>query len=281
MKPDQRYDQKSHFEFGQNWQSYLTTLTDEKIEFAQKDLTELVPAEQLKGASFLDIGCGSGLHSLCALRLGVGKLEAMDFDPDSVAATKDLLGKLIQASHYKVSQGNILTLKPTESFDIVYSWGVLHHTGAMWDAIRAASKFVKPEGTFVIAIYQKTLMCGMWKIFKKIYNHASPQGRRSIEKAFSKLKKLKFTLKGQDPAQVIAQYNQQRGMNWDHDIIDWLGGYPYESATPEEVIQYVEALGFQFIRGRRLNKKIPIGFFGSGCGEFVFKARKNSGDKFQ
>jgi 2-polyprenyl-3-methyl-5-hydroxy-6-metoxy-1,4-benzoquinol methylase len=270
MKADVKFDQQSHFEFGKNWQNYLTTLTGEKIDFAQKSLAELLPAEKLKGATFFDIGCGSGLHSLCALQMQVGELLAMDFDPDSVRATTGLLQKFWQGTNYKVFEGNILKLNLDKKFDVVYSWGVLHHTGAMWDAIRAASQFVKPDGTFVIAIYQKTYFCGVWKILKRIYNGSGPASRKLMENIYEGLKKMKLRLQGHNPTEYIAAYNRQRGMNWSHDIVDWLGGHPYESATPEEIIQFVESLGFKFQFGRRMNKKMPIGFFGSGCGEFVF-----------
>jgi len=270
MAIDLKYDQTTHFEFGKNWQNYLQTLTEEKIVNAQKDLATLIPDEELKGKTFFDIGSGSGLHSYCALKMGVKSLTAMDFDPDSVEATKSLLSRLWQKDNYNVFEGNVLQVDLGTKFEVVYSWGVLHHTGAMWEAIGAASRYVAPKGTFVIAIYQKTYCCGIWKVLKKFYSEAEPPTRLKMERIFTFLQKLKLRLMGKSPTKYIANYNKQRGMNWNHDIIDWLGGFPYESATPKEVISFVEKQGFKFKAGRNLNQRMPFGFFGSGCGEFVF-----------
>ena len=60
---------------------------------------------------------------------------------------------------------------------------------------------------------------------------------------------------------------QQRGMDRVHDIHDWLGGYPYESASPEEIVAALPGFVLErqlLIPGRR------HGLLGSGCDEYVF-----------
>jgi 2-polyprenyl-6-hydroxyphenyl methylase/3-demethylubiquinone-9 3-methyltransferase len=83
-------DRDSHFEFGQNWRDYAKTIDSARIAGAVQGLQKLFPAG-LSGKSFLDIGCGSGLHSLAALSLGASSLLATDLDENSVGTTRTVL----------------------------------------------------------------------------------------------------------------------------------------------------------------------------------------------
>ena len=58
-------------------------------------------------------------------------------------------------------------------------------------------------------------------------------------------------------------------MLWFYDSRDWLGGYPYESASKEEVVGFVEERGFTIIKTN--NTEPNIGIFGAGCAEYLFK----------
>ena len=60
------------------------------------------------------------------------------------------------------------------SFDFVYSWGVLHHTGDMYRALRGAAGRVAPGGRFLFALYRRTPLCWLWKLEKRWYAGASP-----------------------------------------------------------------------------------------------------------
>jgi len=140
---------ESHFAFGENWSEYSALIDDVKIQEAEKGLLRLVDQKQLTGKTFLDIGCGSGLHSLAALRLGVTKVLATDIDHESVTTTKNVLQKyVLPAMQYEVQEVSVFDLpnKVSEKFDIVYSWGVLHHTGDMYQAIKDATQLVKSDG---------------------------------------------------------------------------------------------------------------------------------------
>ena len=154
------------------------------------------------------------------------------------------------------------------TFDIVYSWGVLHHSGDMWKAIRIASSMVTDNGLFVLAIYTKTRCCTAWKYIKRFYSK-SPQ---FIQKLCRGIYKLLFYFKllctGNSPLQYIRNYSQ-RGMNFHTDVHDWIGGYPYQSATPEEILSFMNQLDFKPIKYPET--KICFGFFGTGCVEYVFQ----------
>jgi hypothetical protein len=58
-------------------------------------------------------------------------------------------------------------------------------------------------------------------------------------------------------------------MNFSHDIHDWLGGYPYETATAAELRNRICAMGFA--EDRAFPLPVTWGLFGAGCHEFVFQ----------
>jgi 2-polyprenyl-6-hydroxyphenyl methylase/3-demethylubiquinone-9 3-methyltransferase len=157
----------------------------------------------------------------------------------------------------------------TGQFDVVYSWGVLHHTGDMWRAIETAAKLVKPGGKFAIAIYAATTLDPAWKIEKRIYSKAPKAVRWFFQQAFvSALFASKF-LRFRNPMSSVRQL-RARGMNFDTGVHDWLGGYPYESATAEELHDRICAMGFTEERSFRIPPS--SGIFGSGCHEFVYRS---------
>lgn len=257
----------NRYDFGRNWTDFSTTLTPESIEFAEQALIRLVGDP--KGKTFFDIGSGSGLHSLAALRLGAEIVVAIDYDPDSVDTTKRVLTANSNRQAWNVYRDDILDLAnpPAEKFDIVYSWGVLHHTGSMWAAIENASRFVNPDGILAIALYRKTPLCWYWQHEKRLYaRHALI--RPLIRRPFAAALLLAHLLKGRNPLKVLANYRTQRGMSFLHDVDDWLGGYPYASVVPDELVEFLSERGFSLVRCFNTGKR--IGLFGTGCGEWVF-----------
>lgn len=258
------------FAFGANWMDYAKSVTEEDIENASRRLTALIHADALKGKTFIDIGCGSGLHALAALRMGVSGLYAIDYDAISVATATGLLAQRWPDTNYQVRQGDILDLQPRpEQADVVYSRGVLHHTGNMNQAIRNAASLVRPKGTLIIALYGKTPYCETWKRIKRWYCTANEAKKQSTEKWYVRLFGVYLLLRGKRLKHHIANYSKKRGMDFIHDVRDWLGGYPYESIAPQELLDLLTPLGFtcvkQLVRRRS-------GLFGSGCDEYVFIA---------
>src|SRR6478672_8562065 len=126
------------FTFGANWASFLNTLDDDRIAAAEGSLREWLGVTDLKGLRFVDVGCGSGLFSLAASRLGA-RVHSFDYDKASVASTQELKRRYCPLNtEWSISTGSALDrnyLQSLGKFDVVYSWGVLHHTGAMWQAM--------------------------------------------------------------------------------------------------------------------------------------------------
>jgi 2-polyprenyl-6-hydroxyphenyl methylase/3-demethylubiquinone-9 3-methyltransferase len=148
---------EGHFAFGENWADFAKSLDQAAIAEAEAGLLKLLDRSDLAGASFLDIGCGSGLHALAALRLGASPVLAIDVDPNSVATATSVLAHHAAGRAWTVRQQSILQAKPDMGvFDIVYSWGVLHHTGDLALALRNATALVAPGGLFVCALYRRT-----------------------------------------------------------------------------------------------------------------------------
>ena len=260
----------THFRFGENWASFARLLTPERIDRATRSLSELLP-EGLGGKSFLDIGSGSGLSSVAAARLGAGPIFASDIDPDSVATTRKVLGAYHSIGDNTVRRLSVFDMKVGEigQFDVVHSWGVLHHTGAMWKAIGKATEFVKPGGLFVVALYLKTPFCGAWRMEKRFYTASPKPVQNLLFHAYRAVAALYALARLKNPARLSAQYHSARGMELDHDIRDWLGGYPYESASPEELDAFLKPRGFEKVRSLRTRRR--SGLMGTGCAEYVYR----------
>lgn len=277
MNDSLKFDQNTHFEFGKNWAEYSKQISDREIKDACSELIRLLGTDSLEGRSFLDIGCGSGLHSLAALLLGADSVRAVDIDPDSVATTRQTIEKHWQGDNFSVEQLNVFdpAMSSMPKFDIVYSWGVLHHTGAMWEAIEKAAALVSPQGQFIIAIYRKTPLCGFWKWEKRLFTRSGRLVRSVLTSIYASLKILRDLLRFKNPVRKIKNYNRgKRGMHWKTDIIDWLGGYPYESASAGEITRFVEKRGFSLEYSSKTRPE--IGVFGSGCAEYRFLKNQTS-----
>jgi 2-polyprenyl-6-hydroxyphenyl methylase/3-demethylubiquinone-9 3-methyltransferase len=262
-------DLGSHFAFGDNWQSYARGIDEPKIHRAATDLARLLPGNELRGRSFLDVGCGSGIHALAALRLGAASVLGIDIDPQSVAATRQTLERHAPGEPWDVRAASILDTSPRDlgSFDVVYSWGVLHHTGDMWRAIACTAALVNPNGRLAIALYRQTRLCPLWKIEKRVYSRLAPWGQRRIQAAFISAYRLATRVRTGRP----HVHDPVRGMDFRHDVHDWLGGYPYESVRPKDARAFMDRHGFDLEREFLVRQR--LGIFGTGNDEFVFRRR--------
>lgn len=266
------------FEFGLNWSAFLEVLDEPRVLKAEESLREMLEVESLIGETFLDIGSGSGLFSLAARRLGA-RVFSFDYDSNSFACTKELKRRFFPDDEsWRVEQGSALDEKYVASlgkFDIVYSWGVLHHTGEMWRALENAAVPVAANGKLFIALYNDTgSQASRWHWIKKTYCKLpkplkTPFAAAAIFPDEAK-RFLNFTLKGKPHEYVKywTNYRNGRGMNRWRDIIDWVGGFPYEVAAPDEIFEFYKARGF------RLTKLKTKGV-GLGCNEFVFERQSS------
>lgn len=269
------------FAFGENWSSFLAEIDQPRIAEAEKSLQWLLGRESLDGLRFLDIGSGSGLSSLVARRLGA-RVYSFDDDPRSVECTAMLRNRFFPGDpDWVVERGSILDreyLQKLGQFDVVYSWGVLHHTGAMDEAIENASRLVAAGALYVFALYRKTRLCWFWMLEKQWYCQASPRAQFAARGFYLTLMRLAFALLGRDFNAYVTNYRGQRGMDFGHDVHDWLGGYPYESIRPASVAEKLSRLGFEAVRSKV--RPYSLGLFGSGCDEYVYRRVQNAEARF-
>jgi 2-polyprenyl-6-hydroxyphenyl methylase/3-demethylubiquinone-9 3-methyltransferase len=259
------------FGFGENWSRFLTSLTDKQIEHATRSVSALI-SRDLRGKTFLDIGSGSGLSSLAARRLGAARVYSFDYDPQSVACTQELRRRFFPGdAAWTVTQGSVLDqpfLATLGQFDIVYSWGVLHHTGRMWVAIENAARLVRPGGLFVIGIYNfrgGRRGTATWTRLKRWYCKAPRWQQVAWENVYLAWALVSMVAVGRNPIRMIREYHSGRGMSWRHDAIDWLGGYPYEAATAGEILEFVRRKSNFVLIRQNIDLQL-------GVSEFVFES---------
>jgi 2-polyprenyl-3-methyl-5-hydroxy-6-metoxy-1,4-benzoquinol methylase len=262
------------FEFGKNWSRFLGSLNDERIFAAERSLRRMLEIDTLVGRTFVDVGSGSGLFSLAARRLGA-KVHSFDFDPNSVACTQELRRRYFpKGDAWTVQEASALDLEYLKSlgqFDIVYSWGVLHHTGSMWTALDNVHRLVARRGKLFVAIYNdQGSRSRRWRTVKRIYNNLPtllkmPWALVAIAPTEFKVA-LSSLLAGRlgDYLRGWTRVDAARGMSRWHDVIDWVGGYPFEYAAPDEIFNFFRERGFD------LTKLVCKGA-GSGCVEYVFE----------
>lgn len=273
MKNQQFDEEERRFQFGENWKDFLSHIDESRIVESDKSLKDFLEVEDLTGKSFIDVGSGSGLSSLSARRLGA-EILSFDYDPHSVACTKELRHKYFPGDdQWEVMQGSILDKEFVDTlgtFDICYSWGVLHHTGALWDALNQVDSLVKPGGQLYVALYNdEGWISSVWYAIKKMYNtHIVLKLVLTIimfsvfflAGLFSDLCRFK------NPINRFKDHKKLRGMSLVHDWKDWLGGFPYEVSSPEKVNSFFEEKNYKLI-----NFKKPI--YGFGCNYYLFRKK--------
>lgn len=255
------------FDFGQNWKEFSEHALDPaRYAQAQAHFAELMRDISLQGASFLDIGFGQGLSLLCAARAGA-RIHGLDINPKCrevfLANARQLEHSVPEA---KITVGSVLDVGPLaavrawapDGFDVVHSWGVLHHTGAMWRAIGNAASMVRPGGRLVLAIYNRHWTSPAWTLVKRVYVASPNPIRQLLSWLFVPVIYVaKLAATGRNPLKM------DRGMDFYYNVVDWIGGYPYEYAARQEIEQFVRGLGFT--AQRFMPATVPI-----GCNEFVF-----------
>jgi len=263
---------KDRFSFGKNWQKYSVLIDEQRIKQAEESLKKMLDIESLRGLTFLDIGCGSGLFSLAAIRLGAKSVHSFDYDLASVECTRALKEKFYpKIGNWIIEQGSVLDkdyLKKLGEYDIVYSWGVLHHTGALYEAMENVAPLVKSGGLLFIAIYNtQKILTQLWKIVKRKYVNGGIFTKKVLLGGYVTYCVLRWGISDiisrKNPFARWKNYRMNRGMNFLRDAEDWIGGYPFETATVNEVKSFFERKGFTLL------KVVPSG--GSGNNEFVFQ----------
>lgn len=261
----------SHFRFGQNWKHFAASISETNVELSIAALARVLPRDLIAGRNVLDIGSGSGLSAVAALRLGAQSVTAVDIDADSVATTQAILARFAPGAKASVHLLSVFELEQAglREFDIVYSWGVLHHTGDVNAALMAAARHVNPAGLLVLALYRRTPLDFFWIPEKRVYAHGPAAVKAVIRGVFKSAYLLAVAATRRSPLRYLREYNE-RGMNWSNDVHDWLGGYPYESLDAHEVIERLAAIGFA--ADLVVERPLPsFGLFGAPCNEYRFR----------
>jgi len=264
-------EQNPRFGFGKNWQAFLSNIDEQRVERAKESLTSFLGITDLRGKTFVDVGSGSGLFSYAAFLLGAKRIVSFDYDKYSVAATAAFREQAGTPAHWQVLHGSALDpdfLAPLGRFDVVYSWGVLHHTGSMWQAVDRTVQLTAPKGTYCIALYNRVegrFGSRFWLKVKKRYNSGSVLTRKLIEWAYIFMYYFLLPLSHlRSPFRVMREYGSKRGMHYRRDVTDWVGGYPYEYASPEEVFAFMKQ---RFPKFRLENLRTVSGI---GNNQFLF-----------
>jgi len=267
MKPDMT------FEFGRNWAAFSRHKLDhDHVAQARADFAALFDGVELNGKTFLDIGFGQGL-SLLVAAASSAHATGCDIDPlcAKILRRNSVLFPEVGLQDIRVITGSILDPDTQENirsaakngFDIVHSWGALHHTGDLNRAFCTAAELVATGGHLVIAIYNHHWSSPLWLPIKWLYCSLPEFGRRLMIGMLSPIIWVaKLIVTGRNPSRM------RRGMDFRYDVIDWVGGYPYEYATVEEVQELAEKLGFEYVRHRP--PRVP-----TGCNEYVFRKSRS------
>lgn len=264
-----------NFSFGVNWFDYTCNFVNEHvIQEAGKNIDEWLNKNgELAGKSVIDVGCGSGLSSLCLIRRNVKELVSFDIDPNCLKATQKL-AELFAADTpkdiWKIQRGSILDdeyINNLGQFDIVHSWGVLHHTGNMWKAIENAIKLVKDDGLLFITLYSGISTYEKDWTAKKNYNQATRLGKINYIADYIMLIKHDRQCQKKDP-DAWNTMQSSRGMSVYNDVVDWLGGFPYEVTNTKTIVNFCNKFNLTLVKCND-----PVA---QACHEWLFKKTSTS-----
>lgn len=137
-----------------------------------KPFGNIMPLDRLEGKRVLEIGCGMGLHTETLTRAGA-KLTSIDLSPTSVAATKRRLELKNLPSDVRQMDAQAIDF-PDDTFDIVWSWGVIHHSAMTGRIVKGIHRILRKGGEAYVMVYNlegmpayitmaRSYMLGFWR----------------------------------------------------------------------------------------------------------------------
>jgi len=254
-----RFVEAEHYaaSFGFQWHRYQQTQLDhdEQRESERHFLakTALRP-EDLRGKLVLDVGCGMGRFAEVATRWGA-RVVGVDLSAAAEVAAKNLADR-----DFVAFQADVFALPfAPESFDVIYSIGVLHHTPDCEAAVKALDKYLKPGGLLVVWLYSGYNKWYRFSDFWRGYTHKmKPENLHRILKLavpfFYHLNRglRRVPLIGPPLAGLIhhmfpvnRQHNPEARML---DTFDWYSPKYQSKHTYEQVFKWYAAMGMDDMR---------------------------------
>jgi len=243
--------------FGFQWHRYQTTqLDNDEVREADRNFrikTGLRP-EELKGKLVLDVGCGMGRFAEVATRWGA-RVVGIDLSAAAEVAAKNLPDR-----EFVALQADVFALPfAAESFDIIYSVGVLHHTPDCEAAVKALGKYLKPGGVLAVWLYSGYNKWYRFSDFWRGFTHKmKPETLHGVLKVavpvFYHLEGglRKVPLLGRAAAGAVHHVfpvNRQKDPEARMlDTFDWYSPKYQSKHTYEQVTRWYEAMGMEDMR---------------------------------
>ena len=210
-----------------------------ELEGVIKHLQHIYP-DGLEGKTVLDGGCGSGMVSVAFATLGA--------DVTGVDVTRQCVenGRK-NAQRFGVEcrfiQADLVTLSLDDQFDIIYTWGVLHHTPDAEASFHSLATHLKEDGDIIIAVYLRTPLSGFWNSIRVFYQR-SPSMLKTVTR-----KTTAALLAGVDMAKRLVGGRQRymmRGTSNEEIVNDWFGVPHRTFHSYDEVYKWFEDAGLAY-----------------------------------
>lgn len=218
---------------------------EERKYFAEPHIPGFAQFERWTGKRVLEVGCGMGTDAINFARAGAN-YSAIDLSEASLTLARKrfevfgLKGNLQPHNAEKLSE-----VLPAGSFDLVYSFGVIHHTPRPDAVIREIRKVIKPDGEFRLMLYAKN----SWKnvMIEGGFDQPEAQAGCPIAFTYSEAEVRELLAQGGFQATEITQdhifpYVVEKYVRYEYEPEPWF------KAMPEEMFRHLErSLGWHML----------------------------------
>jgi 2-polyprenyl-3-methyl-5-hydroxy-6-metoxy-1,4-benzoquinol methylase len=152
------YDWEGEITIPRGTREWFEEIDRRFIEASRPYLTSHVPFDRimpidLRGQRVLEIGCGMGLHSLELARRGAS-LNAVDLTDTAIEMTRERMKVFEVTADIQRADAEALPYE-NETFDFVWSWGVIHHSARTARIVREIARVLKPHGQTRVMVYNR------------------------------------------------------------------------------------------------------------------------------